>query len=133
MVGFPCDQSRLDIRQDQVYLPAVPPEEMKGIPFLRNGLYLGTLKKNRFEPSQSLAMAMEGSSEAHCPCRLSLQPEDERLERYLRGETISVSPEETKATAGWQLVCVGDYPLGWGKLTGGLLKNHYHAGWRMKY
>ena len=34
---------------------------------------------------------------------------------------------------GWQLVCVNGYPLGWGKLVNGTLKNKYHAGGRMKY
>ena len=29
------------------------------------------------------------------------------------------------------LVCVDGYPLGWGKLAGGMLKNKYLPGWRM--
>ena len=31
----------------------------------------------------------------------------------------------------WQLVCVDGYPLGWGKLSGGTLKNKYLPGWRL--
>ncbi|MDD7077333.1 MAG: hypothetical protein PUI42_04280, partial [Lachnospiraceae bacterium] len=30
------------------------------------------------------------------------------------------------------LVCVNGYPLGWGKLVNGTLKNKYHPGWRMQ-
>ena len=32
---------------------------------------------------------------------------------------------------GWYLVCVDGYPLGFGKLAGGVLKNKYLPGWRL--
>ena len=32
---------------------------------------------------------------------------------------------------GWVLVCLDDFPLGWGKINNGTLKNKYYAGWRM--
>ena len=93
---------------------------------MRNGLLMGEIRKDRFEPSQQLAMAIPAGG---YPARLSLSPEDERIERYLRGETIL---EEGEATVeqGWILVCVDEYPLGWGKLVKGLVKNKYAAGWR---
>ena len=38
--------------------------------------------------------------------------------------------EQTKAgDKGWYLVCVSGYPLGWGKLDRGMLKNKYCPGW----
>ncbi len=43
------------------YMPKQLPD-MKGLRFLRSGLFLGEMKKkNRFEPSQSLAMALKKS------------------------------------------------------------------------
>ena len=33
---------------------------------------------------------------------------------------------------GWTLVLVDGYPVGWGKLAGGMLKNHYPKGLRVK-
>ena len=43
------DRSRIEIRGGHVYcLPKAGPESVKGIKFLRWGLYLGELKKNRF-------------------------------------------------------------------------------------
>ena len=121
-------QENVEVRNGQVYLvPGLLPE-VSGIPFLRNGLYLGELKKDRFEPSQSLAMALGGDGYASV---LDLDFTDERLSHYLRGETINTEPGETARPAGWQLVCVNGYPLGWGKLVNGLLKNKYHPGWRM--
>jgi len=29
------------------------------------------------------------------------------------------------------LICVEEYPLGWGKLSNGTLKNKYLPGWRL--
>ena len=55
MCLFPLDLSRLEVRNAHVYaLPGAGPESVKGLKFLRWGLYLGELKKNRFEPSQPL-------------------------------------------------------------------------------
>ena len=89
---------------------------------LRNGLFLGEIRKNRFEPSQSLAMALKMNEYDHA---VSLDVADERVIRYLKGETIELEGEN-----GMTLICVDGYPLGWGKLTNGTLKNKYLAGWR---
>ena len=63
---------------------------------------------------------------------LHLDPEEERISRYLKGETLSLTPEEADHCQGWTLVCAGRYPLGWGKAVGQLLKNKYPAGWRIQ-
>ena len=106
-----------------------PPEIRGKIPFLRNGLYLGELKKGRFEPSQSLAIALRGCEYTSV---IDLPYNDDRVRKYLCGETIDVDDLQPKRSKGWQLVCVNGYPLGWGKLVNGTLKNKYHAGWRMQ-
>ena len=100
---------------------------VKGIRFLRTGLYLGDLKKNRFEPSQSLAMCLKASEYKNT---VNLQVNDERVIKYLKGETIDVDDLVSPKTKGWQLVLVAGYPLGWGKLANGTLKNKYLPGWR---
>lgn len=126
-VSGPLVPEQMEIRKDQAYYVSRLLPEVAGIPFLRNGLYLGELKKNRFEPSQSLAMALKKSEYASA---IDLDFRDERVQRYLQGETIEVQEEEAVRSSGWQLVCVNGYPLGWGKLVNGLLKNKYHPGWR---
>jgi len=118
---------QVDVRANKVYLVPDLPEDLKGIRFLRNGLYLGELKKERFEPSQPFALALGGEKYASV---LKLQREDERLWRYLRGETILVRPGECGRESGWQLVCVENFSLGWGKLVNGVLKNKYLYSWR---
>ena len=100
---------------------------VKGIRFLRTGLYLGDLKKNRFEPSQSLAMCLKQEEYKRC---VSMNAEDERILKYLKGETIDVDDLVSSKDKGWFLVLVDGYPLGWGKLANGSLKNKYLPGWR---
>ena len=60
-----------------------------------------------------------------------LDPADDRISKYLKGETLNLQEEEISSPKGWQLVCAGDFPLGWGKLVGQTLKNKYPSGWRI--
>lgn len=119
--------NRIEVRSGKAFL--LPPVSLpRGkANFLRNGLYLGDIKKNRFEPSQPFALALLGQSVT----RFSLPSSDERISRYLRGETIQLSPEECPVSKGWGLLCAEDFPLGWGKLVNQTLKNKYPAGWRL--
>ena len=88
---------------------------------LRPGLELGTLKKDRFEPSHALALWLK-----HCKNEISLSPESKELAAYLHGEAIPC------AERGWCLVKAGAYSLGWGKGDGNQLKNHYPKGLRTR-
>ncbi|MBQ8147771.1 MAG: RsmB/NOP family class I SAM-dependent RNA methyltransferase [Lachnospiraceae bacterium] len=121
-IQWDWDMSRMELQKERLYyLPKEMPN-VKGLRLLRNGLFLGEIKKNRFEPSQSLAMALRMEEYKNS---ISLPASDERVVRYLKGETIDV-----EGTNGMVLVCVDGYPLGWGKLTNGTMKNKYLAGWR---
>ena len=62
---------------------------------------------------------------------ISLPVSDQRLTRYLKGETLNIEPEEAAHAKGWHLLCVEGYPIGFGKLVGQTLKNKYPAGWRV--
>lgn len=122
-VGRDFNTNRLEISGDKLYyIPDTFPS-VRGLRILRCGLYLGELKKNRFEPSQSLAMALKKEEYTNV---IDLSADDERVIKYLKGETI-----EAEGSNGWALVCVDSYPLGWGKLNNGVLKNKYLPGWRL--
>lgn len=128
-VTLPLQRERIDIRADKVYY--VPAEthahrQSGRIHFLRNGIYMGDLKKKRFEPSQPFALVLSKDTFDSC---LSFPKDDERLEKYLKGESIDVSDRETKGN-GWYLLLADGYPLGFGKLAGQILKNKYPASWR---
>lgn len=119
--------SRLDIHGERVYYMPEGLSDIRGIRFLRTGLLLGEIKKNRFEPSQALAMALKAEEFDQV---ISLPCSDERVVRYLKGETLDVEDLVSPSQKGWHLFCVDGYPLGWGKLAGGTLKNKYLPGWR---
>ena len=55
---------------------------------------------------------------------------DQRVIRYLKGETIQAQDLLDMGAKGWYLVCVDGYPLGFAKANGTVLKNKYLAGWR---
>ncbi len=126
--SWDIEESRLDIHGERIYYMPKDLPDMRGIRFLRTGLLLGELKKNRFEPSQALAMCLK--KEDYCKI-IDLPAEDTRVSRYLKGETLDVDDLTGAKEKGWYLVCVDGYPLGWGKLSGGTLKNKYLPGWRL--
>ena len=99
----------------------------KKIRFLRTGLLLGEAKKNRFEPSQALAMVL---TKKDVPLTLDLSSKDQRVIRYLKGETLEAP--EIAGDKGFVLILVDGHPLGWGKADRGRIKNKYQASWRMK-
>ncbi len=114
----------------KAYLKTGLPESAYSLSFLRSGLYVGEWKKNRFEPSQPFAMSL---SKKDYPAAVSFREDDERLARYLKGETVLLSEDELNALkpeSGWLLVCADEYPVGWGKRAGDMLKNKLPAAWR---
>ena len=113
--------------KDRLYALPVGTQSLPGLRYLRSGLFLGEIKKNRFEPSQALAMYLKKEEAVRS---ISFACDDPRVIRYLKGETPELSENES-IDSGWTLVCVDGYPLGWGKCTDGRLKNKYYAGWRI--
>lgn len=127
LIAREFDETRIEIHGEKVYyMPAELPD-LAGIRFLRTGLYLGDVKKNRFEPSQSLAMTLKESEYKNT---VNLPVTDERVKKYLKGETIDTEDLTGLKAKGWYLVTVDHFPLGWGKLSSGTLKNKYLPGWR---
>ncbi|MFT9495914.1 RsmF rRNA methyltransferase first C-terminal domain-containing protein [Anaerosolibacter sp.] len=111
-----------EIHNDQLYLlpDGLPP--LKGLKILRSGWLLGSLKKDRFEPSQAMAMAL---SRKDATRTVNFKVSDPMIVKYLKGETLDIEGEK-----GWTLVCVDGFPVGWAKQTGTMLKNYYPPAWR---
>lgn len=128
-VNIAYDEKRIDVRGDNLYYLPAPKYDGRGLHFLRNGLFMGEFKKKRFEPSQPFALALHAQDFDQV---LDFPADDERLSRYLRGETLDVSDliAGEKKRKGWKLVMVAGHPLGFGKLVNNNLKNKYPAGWR---
>ena len=118
-------RNRMELRGSRlIYYPEGNPS-LDGLRVLRNGTYLGEMKKNRFEPSQSLAMLLDTSTFDQY---INLKMDDPDAIRYLKGETLI---NDIKYPKGWILVLVEGYPLGFAKSAGNILKNKYLPGWRM--
>ena len=126
-VSWKPEASRLDIHGERVYYMPKGLPKLNGVRFLRTGLLLGELKKKRFEPSQAFAMSLKKEEYANI---LDLSVQDERVIKYLKGETLDVEDLVSRKEKGWYLVCVDGYPLGFGKLANQTLKNKYLPGWR---
>lgn len=100
---------------------ALSAPELSGLRILRNGVLLGELKKDRFEPSQAFAMLLE---KGDCLREVDMPADDLRCKSYLRGESLRGDYKD-----GWTLMLCGGYSLGWGKAVQGVVKNKYGKGW----
>ncbi len=116
------DRARLILDGSYIYqLPASSPD-LAGLRVIRPGWWLGTITKNRFTPSHSLAL---GVKTVQVRFNLPLRIGNPQLSAYLSGESLSNSGED-----GWVLVTVDGYPLGWGKRVQNVIKNFYPHGLR---
>ena len=118
-------ENKFEIRGENLYLLPEESPDTKKIKLLRYGLHVGTLKKNRFEPSHALSHYLKMEDAKYIE---NLKVNDEQILQYLRGNTIN-----TGNSRGWVLVCVEGIPIGWGKESNGVLKNLYPKGLRINY
>jgi NOL1/NOP2/sun family putative RNA methylase len=113
---------------EQLYLMMPDMPSTDKLKVLRPGLHLGTLKKNRFEPSHALALFLK-KDDVNQSLELYNGNEGDcnvQAQAYLNGQTIS-SFENKK---GWILMTYKGYSIGWGKQSGNVIKNHYPKGLR---
>ncbi len=122
---------------DQIYLAPEDMPSIKGLKALRPGLHLGTIKKDRFEPSHALALVL---LENDVKLYIDYLSDSEEIKQFLNGQSIRLKSDETdshikmlKDKKGWCLVGTDSYSIGWAKLAGGMLKNHYPKGLRINY
>ena len=116
---LPGQQANLFFGNELRYCPDFPElSKAKGVTVLRSGLHLGTVKGKVFIPDHAWAV----SNAAPAVPRVHLTEEEAWL--YLNGQVI---PADGK---GWVLACYAGLPLGWGKVSDGMMKNHYPKGLR---
>lgn len=90
---------------------------------LRNGLHLGSIKKDRFEPNHALAMYLKKEDVKRS---INFDNNDKEIYDYLKGMTLNTNNEK-----GYILVCVNNISVGWGKDDLRFIKNLYPKGLRM--
>ena len=111
--------------KDRVYLLPKECPKLDGLKVLRPGLHLGTILKNRFEPGHALAKCLSCYDVKRA---YILEPDGDEAKKYIAGETFNFDGD----LPGWYVVFAGIYPLGWGKLTNSIMKNHYPKGLRKR-
>ena len=119
---------RLRTRAERLYFIPEGLPDFGSLRVLHPGIWLGTFKKDRFEPAHPLALYLRPGQAKNELMLASAEAGERRspLQAYLRGETIP-----SQGPAGWTLVSVDGWPLGWGKRVQGILKNHYPRGWQV--
>lgn len=114
---------KLLIKDDKVYaLPEVCPD-LSGTHTIRAGVFAGYIKKSYFEPEHSLFMSADINNVKRV---LDLRLDDIRVTKFLRGEEIDIDTN----IKGYTAVAVEGIVLGFGKASGGKLKNKYPKGLR---
>ena len=100
---------------DNLYLLPDLFGDIKNIKTVLPGLHLGELKKNRFEPSLHLALALKADD-----FKITHTAADNEVELYYQGNVVNAN-----APNGWGAMLYHKYPIGWFKSVNGQLKNHY--------
>ncbi|SEB75526.1 RsmB/NOP family class I SAM-dependent RNA methyltransferase [Paenibacillus sp. GP183] len=100
-------------------------QTLQSLKVVRPGLHLGEVKKTRFIPAHSLALAVNKRS-AKPSHTYSLAADSREILAYLHGEALITK----RSVQGWVIVLIEDHPVGWGKESEGQLKNHYPKGLR---
>jgi NOL1/NOP2/sun family putative RNA methylase len=119
------DPSRLELVGSHIYLLPYPPLDIKSLKIIRPGWWLGSYQKGHFTPSHALAMGVHCDQARHL---LKLEPGDPRYDAYLSGENMPCPGEDA-----WVMLIVNGFPIGWGKRSKGVLKNHYPHRLRARY
>ena len=109
----PLNGKILSHKEKLFLLPEICPNTA-GVRVSRLGLYLGSLKKQRFEPSFALAMSLTKSDFVNT---IDLPADDLRVWRYLEGDSFEIN-----ANNGYNLFCVDGFSLGFAKILNGRLK-----------
>ncbi len=126
-----CDQQFV-FHKNKIHLVPVNEHLFDRLKVVKMGHFPGEIKetfdKRIFLPSHCLAISLV-FDEIKDDRKLVLKRDDERLMKYLKGETIDAN--EIKASKGYVVVCVDSYPLGFAKIQGSSLKNLYPKAWRL--
>lgn len=104
-------------------LPERLPPSLDRMRVLRAGVLAGELRNGRFVPAHGLFLALSKEAFAHT-VELSGKP----LTAFLAGETVPCDG----SLRGYTAVCCQGYPVGFGKASDGMLKNHLPKGLRIR-
>lgn len=108
---------KLVVFKDQLYSIPEQTPNLTGIKISRLGLWLGTFKKNRFEPSYTWALALHPTD-----WQKVLTITADEWQKYVAGETFTCDASLAKD---WYLLVHDQQPIGFGKVVNGTVKNFF--------
>jgi NOL1/NOP2/sun family putative RNA methylase len=112
---------QVQLFQNSYVLSPIELEMFEGIKLLRLGLHLGKFKGKTFIPDHALARAL--------PAKHIIPLSKEDAYRYLYGEELGIISCNISKVQ-FVVVSYQGLPLGWAKIVGDRLKNHYPKGLR---
>ena len=121
-IGRPFGE-RLSVVHDKIIILPENYIPVKGLSVLRAGVILGELVKKRIEPHHSAFMAAKPQD---CRLCVHLDCRSDAARAFLHGEEIAADA----AFKGYAAVAVNGVTTGFGKASGGRLKNKYPKGLR---
>ena len=96
--------SRLVMFGEQLYRLPDMEVDIKGLKVQRAGLHIGEFKKQRFEPSHSLALALKLNDAKNV---VKLTCDNPQTIGFFNGQSVMLSDEQAaECKKGWALVCV---------------------------
>ena len=90
--------------------------DIEKLKVIQCGLHLGVVKRDRFEPSYALSHAFDYDSYIY---KVETQADSKEIRQYMHGEVLNADIN------GWCVITCDKMPVGWGKGSGGVIKNHY--------
>lgn len=115
--------SPLGTAGDRVLLLPQGLPSLSGLQVLRAGVELARIKGRRLEPAHGVFASRKMEE---CRQAMDFSPADTALLAFLRGE------ETACPYKGYTALCVNGVVAGFGKASGGMLKNHYPKGLRLR-
>ncbi len=128
VLSFLHEQLRVEpsyyyVNNDRVYAMDQPFVDMKKVHCIRQGIYLGEMKKNRFEPSHAFYMQADWiDAFTH-----KVELDEHQMDQFMHGMEIAL-----KTDKGFTAVCYKGLPFGFGKSDGNHIKNKIPKGIRFK-
>lgn len=111
---------------DTVRLLPLDLPDVTGLSVLGAGIAAAQIHRGRTLRVEPVHALFQSAQAENCRRVLSLAADDERLTAFLRGEEVAADGEN-----GYTAVAVEGIVTGFGKLSGGKLKNHYPKGLRL--
>lgn len=113
-------EMRLFLNGDRLYAQPVDAPGLDGVKVISPSLLLLRAGRSHIEPQHALAMAL-----APGEARRAMALDDKQAAAYLAGNPIPAGDD-----SGWTLATWRDMPMGWGKVSQNMLKNHLPKGLR---